>query len=62
MFEWIKDHTLEIVCGAMVVALVVALIITIVCAINGTLTEGDVNMINWVANPANPASPVGKIY
>ena len=58
MFEWIKDHTLEIVCGAMVVAL----IITIVCAINGTLTEGDVDMIEWVANPANPASPVGKIY
>lgn len=54
---FIADHDLEIVIAIIaIIGLVVGLIIYNVCG--GQSSEETLDVVKWVANPSNPASPL----
>lgn len=56
VFEFYSE---EIICYTMIAILVVLVVVVTILFITGNLnTSGDFNATRWVANPANPASPL----
>lgn len=54
-----KFYSEEIICYTTIAILVVLMVIVTILFITGNLNaSGDFNATRWVANPANPASPL----
>jgi hypothetical protein len=61
MKNWFEENKLEIILGVFIALVVIAAVVfCILAVVNGW--GGDFNATQWIINPANPASPVGKVY
>lgn len=62
MKRWFEENKLEIIFGAVIALIIIAAVIFCIFAVvNGWGGSSEFNVSQWTANPANPASPVGKL-
>lgn len=63
MKKWFEENKLEIIFGAIIALVVIAaVVICILAVVNNWGSSSEFNVSQWTANPANPASPVGKLF
>ena len=57
MWNWIKEYLFEIIIGVLLFIVAVLLIWLVILIIKGDV-GGGIDIVQWNANPANPASPL----